>query len=255
MPRLTDLQADFADKLLKPDAPPPAGVHGPTATPPVKRYNVYRNNVVASLLKVLEARYPVVLRLVGEDFFRGLARLYLEAAPPRSPVLAEFGGRLADFVTTFEPARALPYLADIARLEWLRHVAYHAADALPIGPGDLASVAAPTVPLLRFTLHPSLGILVSPYPVVSIWETNRRDETVRAIRLDDGPEMALVVRPALDVETRKAPPGTDVFLAAVAEGRTLAEASGRAAADNDHFNVQMTLATVIDAGAITGYII
>ncbi len=255
MPKLTDLQADFADKLLKPEAPPPSGVYGPSATPPVKRYNVYRNNVVASLIQVLEARYPAVLRLVGEEFFRGLARLYLEAEPPRSAVIAEFGGGLSQFVKGFEPAKELSYLADVARLEWLQHVAYHAADALPLGPGDLASVAAATVPKLKFTLHPSVGVLASAYPIVSIWETNKRDETVKAIRLDQGGEVALVVRPALEVETRKAPQGTDAFLAALATGQSLAEAAATALAANDHFNVQMALATVIEAGAIIAYMV
>ncbi len=255
MPKLTDLQADFAGKLLKPEAPPPVDVHGPSATPPVKRYNVYRNNVVASLIQVLEARYPVVLRLVGEEFFRGMARLYLEAAPPRSAVLAEFGGGLAEFIGGFEPAKDLPYLADIARLEWLQHVAYHAADALPIGAGELSMVAAATVPRLKFSLHPSVGILASDFPVVSIWETNKRDDAVKTIRLDQGGETALVVRPALDVETRKAPPGTDSFLAALATGQALAEAAATAQAANNHFNVQMALATVIDAGAIIAYML
>ncbi len=253
MPKLTDLQADFADKLLKPEAPPPSDVNGPSATPPVKRYNVYRNNVVASLIQVLEARYPVVLRLVGEEFFRGMARLYLDAEPPRSAVLAEFGGGLSQYINGFEPAKDLAYLADVARLEWLQHVAYHAADALPLGPGDLASVAAATVPKLKFALHPSVGVFASAYPIVSIWETNKRDDEVKPIRLDQGGETALVVRPALEVATRKAPPGTDTFLAALATGRTLAEAAATALAANDHFNVQIALATVIDAGAITGY--
>ncbi|MFO1169816.1 MAG: DNA-binding domain-containing protein [Hyphomicrobiaceae bacterium] len=253
MPRLTELQSDFATALLTPDAPPPAGVHGPTATLPVKRYNVYRNNLVASLIQVLEARYPVVLRLVGEDFFRGLGRLYVEAHLPRSPILAEFGGELAAFLASFEPARGLPYLPDVARLEWLQHVAYHAADALPLAPGDLASVAAATIPKLRFTLHPSVGIVASTYPIVSIWETNRRDETVSPIRLDQGAETALVVRPALEVETRKAPTGTDIFIDALGRGVTLAEAATDARTRNDHFNVQLALATVIEAGALIGY--
>lgn len=255
MPKLTDLQADFADKLLKPEAPPPAEARGPTATLPVKRYNVYRNNVVASLIQVLEARYPVVLRLVGEEFFRGMSRLYLDAHRPRSAVLAEFGGGLPEFIKGFEPAKELSYLADVAGLEWLRHAAYHAADALPIGAGELSMVAAATVPKLKFTLHPSVGVLASAFPVVSIWETNKRDELVKTIRLDEGGETALVVRPHLEVETRMAPPGADAFLAALATGQTLAEAAATAQAATDHFNVQMALATVIDSGAITGYML
>lgn len=253
MSRLSELQTGFADALLTPEAPPPTGVHGPTATLPVKRYNVYRNNLVASLIQVLEARYPVVRRLVGDDFFRGLGRLYVEAHLPRSPVLAEFGGVLPVFLESFAPAQELPYLADIARLEWAQHLAYHAADALPLAPGDLASVAAATIPRLRFTLHPSAGVVASPFPIVSIWETNRRDDEVEPIRLDQGPETALIVRPALDVETRKAPPGTEAFVDALGKGLTLTEAAGYARARNDHFNVQMVLATVIEAGALAGY--
>jgi hypothetical protein len=253
MPRLADLQSDFADRLLKPEAPLPEAVHGPTATTPLKRYNVYRNNVVASLIQVLEARYPVVRRLVGAEFFRGMARLYLDKEPPRTPVLAEFGGGLSTFIATFGPARELPYLADVARLEWLQHLAYHAADAQPIGPDELASVAAESVPNLRLMLHPSVGVLASAYPILSIWETNRRDEAVMPIRLDQGGETVLVSRPALEVETRRAPPATDAFLAALAVGMRLAEAAASAKAADDHFNVQVTLATVIDAGAIIGY--
>ena len=255
MPKLADLQAGFADRLLKPDRPPPAEARGPTPTPPTRRYNVYRNNVVASLIQVLEARYPVTRRLVGDEFFRSMARLYLDAHLPRSPVLAEFGGALADFLRSFEPAQGLPYLPDVAALEWLRHVAYHSADANALGAVDLASVAAESVPQLRFTLHPSLGILASTYPIVSIWETNTRDETVKTVRLDAGGEIALVTRPALLVETHRAPPGTDRFLAGLAGGKTLAEAATGAQAATDHFNVQLALATVIEAGVIIAYMV
>jgi hypothetical protein len=253
MPRLAELQRDFASGLLTPGVPPPETVHGPTATRPRKRYNVHRNNVVAGLIEVLEARHPVLRRLVGEDFFKAMARLYVDADPPRSPVLAEFGGGLADFVAGFGPARDLVYLADVARLEWRQHAAYHAADALPVGAADLATVAAASVPRLRLTLHPSLGVVASPYPIVSIWETNRRDEVVKSIRLDQGAEIALVVRPALEVETRKAPPGTETFLAVLAAGHTLAEATASACQATDHFDVQSALAIVIEAGAVIGY--
>ena len=111
MSRLSDLQTAFVAGLLKPEAPPPAGVHGPTATLPVKRYNVYRNNLVASLIQVLEARYPVVLRLVGDEFFRGMARLYVEASTCRDRrCWANSAASLRRFSTASRRRRTCPIL-------------------------------------------------------------------------------------------------------------------------------------------------
>ncbi|WP_141701617.1 DNA-binding domain-containing protein, partial [Methyloceanibacter marginalis] len=78
---------------------------------PSRRFAVYRNNVYASLIDVLGSRFPVSARLVGEEFFRAMARIYVAQTPPASPVLLHYGAEFADFVGTFPPASAVPYLA------------------------------------------------------------------------------------------------------------------------------------------------
>jgi len=122
-------QHAFASALLDPARPVPSGLATWNGSDPVARFAVYRNNVVVSLVAALADTFPVVRELVGEEFFTAMARLYVAEQPPLSPVLAHYGDGFADWVVQFEPAAAVPCLADMARLERARVRAYHAADA------------------------------------------------------------------------------------------------------------------------------
>src|ERR1700758_4255014 len=123
--------AAFAAALIDPGCETPAIVAGPAGKGAVRRYNVYRNNVTVSLIDALAAVYPAIQRITGADFFRAMARFHLRATPPASPLLFEYGRDFPAFIESYEYAREMPWLADIARIEraWLD--AYHAAD-LPV---------------------------------------------------------------------------------------------------------------------------
>jgi hypothetical protein len=244
--RLAHLQASFSRKLMQRGGAAPAGL-----TPP-KRFRVYRNTVFASLINALRARYPVIERLVGEDFFEAAAGHFIEAHPPRSPVLIEHGEGFSDFLESFEPAGALPYLADVARLEWLRHRAYHAADREALRPSDLARAHSDRVFALKFEFHPSAAFVVSPYPIVSIWETNAHDAETRPIGPDLTGEAALVVRPDYEVHIVRLGEATHAFAAALALGTALGEAAGKAA-EFDGFKLAPALAKLITAGAFCSF--
>ena len=119
----------LARALDDPDLPPPGAIGARQA----RRFDIHRNNVARGIVETLRASFPVVERLVGEAFFAALARAYHAAAPPSSPLLFRYGAGFAAFIDGFPPARPVPYLGDVARLEWLRLQAYHAADAAPAG--------------------------------------------------------------------------------------------------------------------------
>ena len=123
MPPLSEMQSKFAAALMQADAPVPADITSHTGARPKKRFNVYRNNIYASLILVLEGRFPVVSRLVGAEFFTELARVFVELHPPRSPVLMEYGEGFGTFLQEFDPVDDLPYLGDVARIEWAWNVA------------------------------------------------------------------------------------------------------------------------------------
>ena len=125
-------EASFARALLDPAQPVPGGVISDNGAMPARRFAVHRNNVVAGLVKALQTRFPVVQKIVGEEFFAAMARVFVMRKPPRTPILAMYGDEFAAFIAAFEPAGELAYLADVARLEAARTRAYHAADAMPI---------------------------------------------------------------------------------------------------------------------------
>jgi hypothetical protein len=159
--------------LIDPDRPVPVGVVGRNGKSAVKRYNVYRNNVTASLIGSLAAIFPATQRIAGIELFRAMARFHVRATPPRSPLLFEYGRDFPDFIEQFECARHMPYLADTARIEraWLD--AYHSADVLPLPAHRLAMIPADRLADITFIPHPSTRIVRSPYPALTIFAANR----------------------------------------------------------------------------------
>src|SRR5205823_9959848 len=130
----------FARPLVDATCGPPSVVSGPNGQSAAKRYNVYRNNVTVSLIDALAAIYPAVQRITGIHFFRTMARFHVRATPPTSPLLFEYGREFPDFIESYEHARTMPWLCDVARVEraWLD--AYHEADAELLSADALASI-------------------------------------------------------------------------------------------------------------------
>ena len=223
-------EQSVAQALLDCGGPVPHGIVARNGQSAARRFSVYRNNVVAGLVNAIEARFPAVKKIVGRDFFVAMARAFVVAQPPRSPLLATYGDEVADFIDSFEPARELPYLADVARIEAARTHAYHAADATPVGASQLKALGADVLVELRVDLHPSLAIVRSGYPVVTIWAMNSGERDLAPIE-NWSAEDALIVRPHLEVKVRLLPPGGAVFLRALGEGRSLDEAAEVALAE------------------------
>src|SRR6516162_1116212 len=91
----------FAAALVDPAASPPATTRGRMGAPDARRFAVYRNNVAVGLIGALEARYPVSRRIAGEDLFRAMARAFVRAYRPRSPVMIAYGGEFPEFVAEY----------------------------------------------------------------------------------------------------------------------------------------------------------
>ncbi|MEM8744097.1 MAG: DNA-binding domain-containing protein [Pseudomonadota bacterium] len=252
MSQLSETQSGFAHAVLKADADVPDGVASHLRPRPTKRFGVYRNNVYVSLISVLEGRFPVVARLLGEEFFKATARVYVEHHPPTSPVLMRYGGGFPDFLAAFEPVAELPWLPDVARLEWAWNLAYHAADRDPVSPEALSSIDPATADTLVFQFHPSVQIVRSGYPVVTIWSENSKDGEPEHIDAGAGGEDGLIVRPGIDVEVRHLPPGGAAFILALAERQTLGTAAESAVGEDASFDLQANLAGLIASGAVIG---
>jgi hypothetical protein len=244
-------QDAFARALLWRDDAVPASLTRHGGIDPTKRFAIYRNNVFASLTTCLAGRFPVVARLVGEDFFNAMARVFVERHPPVSPALFEYGDEFPQFLTSFAPTEALPYLPDVARLEWHVATAYHAADARPIDAAALGQLRDDALGA-RLVLHPSCAILLSHYPVFSIWRTNTRDESVQPVDTSAGGEGALIVRPKFNVDVIRLDTAACAFISALTAGHDLELAAEIAAELDRTFEVGAALQMLFSSGAVVG---
>ncbi|TAK48463.1 MAG: DUF2063 domain-containing protein [Xanthobacteraceae bacterium] len=253
MPRLAERQRDFAAALLDPELPMPPGLVGPDGELSLKRFSVYRNNVVAGLTETLKDAFPAVQRLVGTDFFRAMARVYVATDPPHSPIMLDYGTGFPDFIENFEPAATLPYLADVARIERAWTEAYHAPEAAPLELGAFAAIDPEQLPVIRLKFHPSVRFVRSRFPALTIWQMNVGDGAPAPVDLAAGGEDVLIVRPMADVEVRSLPAGSLEFVQELANEGSILAALQAALTANPRFDLAANLSDLMQSGAVIGY--
>ncbi len=245
-------QTAFATPLLAPELPCPSGLTTWNNSDPATRYAVYRNNVVVSLIDALADTYPVVQQLVGEEFFRAMAKVFALVNPPRSTVMACYGQDFADFVTSFPPAASVPYLADMARLEMARVLAYHAADVPHLPNEALRSALTDPDQLmhLQLALHPSVQVLASPFATVSLWAAHQGVACLSSVD-PDVPQTALVFRHALEVNTLEVDSAVGKFICALQARQSLMVAARQANEQAAGFDLGAALALLLHWQLIT----
>lgn len=222
------MHESFHDALLNPDLALPAGLTSWNHTGCERRFAVYRNNVVTSLIDVLAGNFPVAAQLVGETFFRAMAREFVTRHPPTQPVMALYGEPFSDFIAAFPPAASVPYLADMARLEYAIQTSLHSADSLPISTDRLARLVEDQDALAHtgLKLAAAVRILTSEFAIASIWHAHQANAQTRLsqIRLDQ-PEALMLSRPELEVELHIIDAGAAQFISNLSHGAALAEAA------------------------------
>ena len=245
---MPEWQGAFAEALLDPARPPPPGLVRPDGRPAGRRFDIYRNNVVVALIEALGEAFPVVRALVEEEFFEAMAGVYVRAHPPSSPRMMFYGEGLAAFLEGFPPAAGLPYLPDVARLEYARRLAYHAADEAAADPSVLGGLDAAALMEARLSLQAACHVLRSAHPVHAIWRYNATDDKAP---VRPAAEDVLVSRPEETVLVQLLPPGGAAFLLALRTGESLGRAAERAAADAPAFDLGANLASVFSARIVS----
>jgi len=245
-------QTSFAASILNPSAAVPAFVRASTRRRAESGFAVYRNTVSAGLMNFIALRFPIVRAVVGDESFFERVRQFVLAHPPCSPVLLNYGGTFPGFIRGLGVEVCLKYVADIAELELARARAYHAADALPIRSEVFADVAADRLGDLMVRFHPSVSLVASRFPIVSVWQSNQRDQ--QAVVGSLGRESALIARPELEVEVWKLPPGGLAFLTSLANGLTMAKAIANGLEESEDFDLPANLSILIGARIVVAFI-
>ncbi len=163
---------------------------------PEDRLGIYRNTSAGVLVTALRLAFPAVRHVVGPEFFEGAARLFAAEAPPRSAWLDAYGADFPQFLAQLAQAASVPYLPDLARLEWTVNLVLHAADADALELARLATLGDAELEDLRLAPHPAAQLLRCGFPADAVWHAvlARDDDAMAAIDLADGPVWLLVQR-------------------------------------------------------------
>ncbi len=240
-------QSDFKNAIFDAGLPVPNGLCNPDGAPAQKRFSVYRNNVAVSLSEALEVTFPVVRTLVGDEFFKAMAGVFLRQHAPSSPVLMRYGAQMPAFLDSFEPVAHLGYLPDVARIELALTRSYHAADTMPIDPQVLQSIAPDDLLLARLHLAPSVHLIRSNWPAASLYHANSTpNATPPVMQAED----VLITRPEYDPAVTALPAGGGAFVAALLIGTPLGEALKTASAASDDFDFTTVLGLLLAGGAL-----
>lgn len=232
---LPELQRRFSHALHDPEAPPPAvRAHGLSAA---RRLQVYRHNMQSALVAALSTVYPVTLKLVGQEFFEAAAREYVKANPSHSGNIQDYGGAFSSFLNGHTPAASVPYLGDVAALEWRRVQTAIAPPHRKLDTEALAKVPAEMQPELRFHHQPAARAFSSRFPILSIWEFCQAPEPQGDLDIDLPGECVLFSRPVLDVVMRRISAGEYRFLQGLCKGGSFGEACAAALEVEPGFDV------------------
>jgi hypothetical protein len=216
---------------------------------PAERLEVYRNTCASVLVNALRLSYPAVHKLVGAEFFEGAARLFIAGHPPASACLDDYGDAFPEFLGGFGPATSLPYLPEVARLEFAVCRALHAQDAEALDARCLARVAQ--AERVRFVPHLSVTLLEATQPADLIWRAvlNGDDAALAAIDLASGTVRLLVERRASGVEVARLSEPEWRFAAALFAGTPLHDAIGEC----PDFDAARALAAHLSAGRFVAF--
>lgn len=242
--QLNKIQSSFKNLMLDhPDAienlPDHFGqVFDPGKVAISKRLKIYRNNIIGSLTDVMIATFPIIEALVGKEFLEQMARSFILQNPPSKACLSFYGIGFDTFIKGFEPAKTLPYLPDIARLEIAMNDAYYAKDDLPLNALELSEIAQEALEKVILRFRTSVNFVSSEYPLSAIKQfcENVSDET-QSLDINQGGEALLIYRPDLDVRLISLSNEELAFLSFIHNGDSLGYSTSKTLEQFENFDV------------------
>lgn len=251
-PSLLELQQDLAAAVTGGPQDSIMGWVRGNGLAPDARLRIYRHMVQGDYTEALRSAYPVVNKLVGDEFFESAAARYLRDYPSHSGNLQDYGAKFPEFLLGLEETRDLAYLPDVARLEWARQQAYLAADAEPIAATEFATIPDDAWPKLRFQFHPAVSLVASAYPILDIW-LFCQETSPDQLQLRDAAQHVLVWRDGVQVAMQEPEAGYDEFVRALLADEPLSPACQQAQLADAEFDLTACLHLLFEKGIIIGF--
>jgi len=259
MDKLKEMQRNFIQDCLSPDfSQENILMKGDINTDKISAYGsmeIYRESAIGNLHTVLQLTYPVVEKLVGEEFFEYMCRKYIVQNWPETGNMDDYGKEFSEFIANFEPAKDLIYLEDIAKLEWLFHETSIANDAPTIDQDAMSAVTPEKYYNLYLHIHPSVKFMQSRFPINKIWEMNQDDaDDVDEINLDESDGTYLMLaRPFLKTNIIEITEAESNFINNLIDGDSLFQAFESATEINEQFDLSQILQKHLSLQNFSGF--
>ena len=212
----------------------------------LRRLRVYRNGFLRACTEALRANYPSVDGVVGEARFPALARPYVEAHPPRTASLVEYGKGFARYIREARAAHGLDYLASFAALDRAWTEVHFSEDGpREVTPHGGIANDAEALMNLRGRLSPWVRLVLVDYRVLDVWSELRQGGFGRRVEIEHAPQRVLIWRSGAETLYRDLTLAEHTFIAGVAAGQPCGEAAGAALEIDGAFDLVATFASLL----------
>ncbi len=213
---------------------------------------VYRNTVAKARADALAALYPSVERLVGPAWFRDAAVIFTGRRPPTSPVMDDYGDDFPDWLGTFEPARSLPFLAPVARIDGAWSQAHRAVEAPVLSSSRVSDLSPKDLFGMRAVLHPTVRVFWFDWTVPSVWLANRPGaDSDLPVSWEASPEGIILVRPKDSVRHHRLDADHWRFLDLCRRGVPLGRAAAMMRLDHPTLDLSRLFASLLGMDVFT----
>ena len=240
----TVTQSQFRTAMMDAGVAVPEGIVNPDGEQASKRFDVYRNNVAVSLSDALETAFPVVRKLLGDEFFRAMAGVYLRTHPPKSPLMMFYGDAMPQFLRRFGPTKKFGYLPDVAKVELAIRQSYHAGDTDAVDPQALGAIDPDKLMEVRLRIAPAVRTVISDFPVHAIYRANTDPDAPKPVMQA---EAVLITRPGFDPQLHPINAAGAACVEALKSGQTLGHAL---ASSDDTLDLGAVLGLLLGQGAV-----
>jgi hypothetical protein len=194
--KLEKIQQDFIAAIFNTDRDTAiAHVEGDNRLDASQRLGIYRGSVHGILTQSLGDTFPVCKALVGDEFFDKMCDIFVDKHPPTTPFFSHYGDKLSTFLGNFDPVNSIPFLKDVAELEWSRHMLWQQASKEPFDFSQIASLNEEQQANIVFHISSNLHLITSDYRIDHIWFAHQddNDNQLEDINIESETEVNLLI--------------------------------------------------------------
>ena len=218
-----------------------------------ERLDVHRQTILENLVNALKITYPCIWKLVGESCARGIALSYIHDLGnlPKDGRAHDFGNNFPEYLKEFPSIKHIPYLSDVAKLEWLKSLSYHARISHKISFENIQNLNEDQLYKTCFEFNDSFHLLCSCHPLLEIQEiVDNNQENAKLSINEESFHYYVIYQKDYIVSTAEIEESHFLFLTLLREGKYFGDAADKCLFLFPDFDLSICIGFMINSGFI-----